>query len=264
MPPPGFEKPQASAQAAENGGNRPPGFEEPEASRQANGSTPALVPIPNAWYKSRSLQPTAAVFDPTARVRQQAQQEPATDQSGPSTSQQGQSLEEDQQARCQPIGRDQGTKRSRRSPDQPRVLKPAGEEDDSPQQHGREEDVQMARSHRESGPALAQEEEAHVSQQGSGQDVEDEQMARSHPESSPAQPEEDEARANQQGSGTEAEDVHMLGTTPPISGCMQHLAAAAGDRSSSHQVRNHSASCAYKHLSADFVQDCAIARTVNV
>ena len=39
----------------------PPGFERPAADHK-----PTLKPIPNAWFKSKALQPTAAAFDPKA------------------------------------------------------------------------------------------------------------------------------------------------------------------------------------------------------
>lgn len=65
---------------------------------------------------------------------------------------------------------------------------------------------------------------------------EDVQMARSHRESEAAQEDEEAAQVSQQGSGPGAEDVHMLGTTPPSSSGMQHLTAAADDRSSLRQA----------------------------
>lgn len=65
---------------------------------------------------------------------------------------------------------------------------------------------------------------------------EDVQMARGHRESEAAQEDEEAAQVSQQGSGPGAEDVHMLGTTPPSSSGMQHLAAAANDCSSLQQA----------------------------
>ena len=159
--PPGFEKTVPSVEAAANG--------------EAKGN---LVPIPNAWFKSKGLQPTAVPFRPTAVAKPRPGHRTAKgDQTGLSGSQQGQSPagEEQDTAEAAEEEEDQDVKRSRRDhTPNTKVLKPAGEEVQIPQQHAQEEEEQpsqAARSQRDSIAALSEAEEraATASQQGSGQ-----------------------------------------------------------------------------------------------
>lgn len=224
LPPPGFEKPKAAAAVT------------------SNGAKPALLPIPSAWLTARALQPTAAVFDPTAGAKQQPQAEPNAASDAPSTSQQDQRAEVQEPPRTQSSEEDQGAKRSRTDQNMHghRILREDTPEEAAPQlqQHLRQEDERVARPQLESSLATA-EEEAHAMQPGE----EDVQMAGSHRASDLAQNEEEETQGSQQGSGPDVEDVHMLGTTPPSSSGMQHLAATAASNHSSSQQASSSHIC---------------------
>lgn len=218
---------------------KPEGASAPAAEAATKDTKASLVPIPIAWFKSKALQPTAAVFDPTAVARQLPQAQPImAQQQGPSGSQEPQSPGEEKLASTQPSKEeDQGTKRSRRdqSP-KPQNLHADEKEDLPQQQRPGQEDSQVTKSQRASTPAPAEEAaEGPVRHQGSGPDMQDVQMARSRRESSPAEDDE-QAQVGQHGSTHDVEDVHMMGTTPPSSSGMQHLAAVGDVQSSSRSV----------------------------
>lgn len=200
-----------SHRASQRDRSAPPGFQKnaPSVEAAANGEAKGnLVPTPNAWFKSKGIQPTAVPFRPTAVAKPRSGRKTAKgDQTGLSGSQQGQSPAEEEQdtAEAAEEEEDQDVKRSRRDhTPNTKVLKPAGQEVQIPQQHAQEEEEQpsqAARSQRDSIAALSEAEER-------------------------------AATASQQGSGEE--DVHMLGTTPPKPGTHQ-MAADVGSSSSSRQ-----------------------------